>query len=227
MLLTYFELPRVASVFNLYATRVVGLGRIEWNIDENLIKTMEDQKSEFDDRVFIQPAWAGRELHIIGTDNVARHEIRLQIAAAKTDPSPRPPDKVQVKFPTIVNIMRRTPDIAFRSANGSTVRLHHTGSHSSPSAIHVRKDGRRIGSIKSDGSASAEPEISLDDLLELLQEFNQNPTYAFERYGRETGTCGVCDRTLTNPESIERGIGPICARKIAAAAALGAFDTMN
>jgi hypothetical protein len=30
------------------------------------------------------------------------------------------------------------------------------------------------------------------------------------RYGREIGRCGVCHRTLTNPESREAGIGPKC-----------------
>lgn len=29
-------------------------------------------------------------------------------------------------------------------------------------------------------------------------------------YGREIGCCGVCSRTLTNPESIAEGIGPVC-----------------
>lgn len=29
-------------------------------------------------------------------------------------------------------------------------------------------------------------------------------------YGRETGMCMVCSRELTNPESIESGIGPVC-----------------
>lgn len=33
-------------------------------------------------------------------------------------------------------------------------------------------------------------------------------------YGRETGQCGQCGRTLTNPESIAAGIGPICAGRI-------------
>ena len=33
---------------------------------------------------------------------------------------------------------------------------------------------------------------------------------ALARYGRETGTCGVCGRTLTAPESVALGIGPIC-----------------
>lgn len=32
-------------------------------------------------------------------------------------------------------------------------------------------------------------------------------------YGHEIGACGVCSRTLTNDESRERGIGPICAAK--------------
>ncbi|AYD86692.1 hypothetical protein SEA_MESH1_47 [Mycobacterium phage Mesh1] len=37
---------------------------------------------------------------------------------------------------------------------------------------------------------------------------------ASARYGHEIGECGVCGRTLTNDESRERGIGPICAEKM-------------
>lgn len=37
---------------------------------------------------------------------------------------------------------------------------------------------------------------------------------AMLRYGRELGHCGHCGRTLTNPDSLERGIGPICAAKM-------------
>jgi hypothetical protein len=37
---------------------------------------------------------------------------------------------------------------------------------------------------------------------------------ALARYGRETGTCGVCHRTLTDPESVALGIGPICRQGI-------------
>lgn len=36
---------------------------------------------------------------------------------------------------------------------------------------------------------------------------------AVSKYGKETGTCLVCGRTLTNPDSIEAGIGPICASR--------------
>jgi hypothetical protein len=34
-------------------------------------------------------------------------------------------------------------------------------------------------------------------------------------YGRRTGTCAICYRTLTVAESIERGIGPVCAGRLA------------
>lgn len=40
------------------------------------------------------------------------------------------------------------------------------------------------------------------------------PQAAMERYGREIGRCGHCHRTLTNPESLARGIGPICASRM-------------
>jgi hypothetical protein len=39
------------------------------------------------------------------------------------------------------------------------------------------------------------------------------PEQASKRYGRELGHCGVCGRTLTNNDSIEAGIGPVCAAK--------------
>lgn len=39
------------------------------------------------------------------------------------------------------------------------------------------------------------------------------PEAASKRYGKELGRCGVCKRTLTNNDSIERGIGPVCAAK--------------
>jgi hypothetical protein len=37
---------------------------------------------------------------------------------------------------------------------------------------------------------------------------------AMLRYGREIGACGHCGRTLTNPESRELGIGPVCRAKM-------------
>lgn len=41
----------------------------------------------------------------------------------------------------------------------------------------------------------------------------QDPKRAAEVYGQETGHCCICNRLLTDPESIARGIGPVCAER--------------
>lgn len=41
-----------------------------------------------------------------------------------------------------------------------------------------------------------------------------DPKEASLRYGREIGRCGVCGRTLTNQDSRDAGIGPVCRDKM-------------
>jgi hypothetical protein len=48
-------------------------------------------------------------------------------------------------------------------------------------------------------------------LLSFIESVNSNLTGAVVEYGRATGKCGCCGRTLTRQDSIDRGIGPICA----------------
>jgi hypothetical protein len=52
-----------------------------------------------------------------------------------------------------------------------------------------------------------------DDIKAVLMEAAQDPLNAAIRYGKESGECSCCGRELTDPRSIERGIGPICATK--------------
>ena len=52
-----------------------------------------------------------------------------------------------------------------------------------------------------------------EDVIEALQAVAQDVTGAAKLYGQETGNCGCCGRELTVRESIERGIGPICAER--------------
>lgn len=51
------------------------------------------------------------------------------------------------------------------------------------------------------------------DIKEVLLEAANDPLTAAVRYGRETGSCSCCGRDLTNKQSIELGIGPICREK--------------
>lgn len=46
-----------------------------------------------------------------------------------------------------------------------------------------------------------------------LTEEDRMPTEAIAEYGRVTGHCLLCGRLLTDPESIDRGVGPVCAKR--------------
>jgi hypothetical protein len=46
---------------------------------------------------------------------------------------------------------------------------------------------------------------------EAIVEAMADPLAAAVAYGRRSGSCSCCGRELTDPVSVERGIGPICA----------------
>lgn len=52
-----------------------------------------------------------------------------------------------------------------------------------------------------------------DDVKAIIMGAAQDPLTAAIRYGKVSGECSCCGRELTDPRSIERGIGPICATK--------------
>lgn len=47
----------------------------------------------------------------------------------------------------------------------------------------------------------------------VLAEIEKDPRAAAIAYGRELGRCSICNRTLTDPDSIANGIGPVCATR--------------
>lgn len=47
----------------------------------------------------------------------------------------------------------------------------------------------------------------------IMRTILSNPLESAEAYGQHTERCGVCGIQLTDPDSIARGIGPICAQK--------------
>jgi uncharacterized protein DUF6011 len=53
----------------------------------------------------------------------------------------------------------------------------------------------------------------LDKVRALIVEFNADPLEAAKKYGKLSGRCCSCGRDLTDPVSIEAGIGPVCAQR--------------
>ena len=52
-----------------------------------------------------------------------------------------------------------------------------------------------------------------DTVRETIMGAAHDPLSAAIKYGKVSGSCSCCGKELTVKESIERGIGPICARK--------------
>lgn len=48
----------------------------------------------------------------------------------------------------------------------------------------------------------------------VIEAIAKAPEESMALYGRELGKCGMCGRTLTNDESRELGIGPVCRSKL-------------
>lgn len=57
------------------------------------------------------------------------------------------------------------------------------------------------------------PQRLPESAREVLLSAAADPLSAAVRFGRVTGSCSCCGRTLTDPDSIARGIGPICAER--------------
>lgn len=57
------------------------------------------------------------------------------------------------------------------------------------------------------------PQRLPESAREVLLSAAGDPLAAAVRFGRVTGSCSCCGRTLTDPDSIARGIGPICAER--------------
>jgi hypothetical protein len=50
----------------------------------------------------------------------------------------------------------------------------------------------------------------------LMARIAQDPTAAFALFGQKVGKCGVCGSPLTDQDSRDRGIGPVCYGKLEA-----------
>lgn len=67
--------------------------------------------------------------------------------------------------------------------------------------------GQKYGSQRPDGTYRGQVEDALRAIL-------ADRTGAFAAYGALVGSCGVCNRHLEDDASVERGIGPVCARRL-------------
>jgi hypothetical protein len=78
-------------------------------------------------------------------------------------------------------------------------------------AIYVTEAGEYLGKVI--GGQFHATRSCLDAQKTAIAEVCADPAKAATAYGQQTGCCACCGRELTDPESIARSIGPICAGK--------------
>lgn len=80
-------------------------------------------------------------------------------------------------------------------------------------AIYVKaEDGLYLGKVTG-GKFFKSYDCSTDAETEVIKVCS-DPAQAAVAYGKKFGLCSVCGRELSDPVSIERGIGPICADRM-------------
>lgn len=116
-------------------------------------------------------------------------------------------EKMQEAFATAVSNGLKRPKV--RLANFVFKLAPATGRNAG--AIYVMTGDDYLGKI-ADGQFTGSRDCTEEKRAEIVA-LCSNPLEAAIAYGKQTGICACCARELTDPESIERGIGPICESK--------------
>jgi hypothetical protein len=77
--------------------------------------------------------------------------------------------------------------------------------------VYVYENNQYVAKITSTGDLIGN--VS-EDAINLLEDANDNLLQLAKIYGHETGTCSICSRTLSDPLSVQMGIGPVCAKRL-------------
>lgn len=78
--------------------------------------------------------------------------------------------------------------------------------------VYVKRGSAYLGKITGEGAYFATGDATEADRTQLA-DIGRDPLAAAVVHGKQTGRCSCCGRALENEESVQRGIGPICAQK--------------
>lgn len=79
-------------------------------------------------------------------------------------------------------------------------------------AVYVKSDAREYLGKVQNGRFVKSFDCSAE-IAEKVWRVLADPLAEAIAYGKQTGNCAICGRFLENKESVDRGIGPICAAK--------------
>lgn len=138
-------------------------------------------------------------------------ERKAQWAAAKAEREAGAPVLTMVKiragFDSAVRHLKRPK---LRIANVQFSLAPATGRNAGCIYVVRAEDDTYLGKITPEDKFIRARECTDAD-AEVVARVAADPAAAATAHGHEYGQCSCCGRELTNPESVARGIGPICA----------------
>jgi len=118
-------------------------------------------------------------------------------------------EKIRTGFDSAVRFLKRPKlriaDIQFSLAPA-------TGRNAGCIYVVRANDDTYLGKITQDDKFITSRDCTAAD-SETVARVAADPAAAATAHGHEFGNCSCCGRELTNPESVARGIGPICAER--------------
>jgi hypothetical protein len=122
---------------------------------------------------------------------------------------------VQALFAVASKSLKR-PKIRLQAADGTPVVLAVAGSKSKYAGQVMLTDGGPFGANRwfgrIEGSQFHAARDNTSSVTGLLTSLSADPTSVISGYGRLTGACALCGRDLTDQTSVDRGVGPVCAK---------------
>lgn len=143
----------------------------------------------------------------IARDDDWTEKRKIQQALAETRSEAVDVSRIETAFATATENSIKRPKLrldtfTFKPA-GPRAKARNVGS------IYVLEDGTYRGKVQ-DGKFS--PAFNCDpEQQQRIIDAASDPAKAAKAYGQRVGQCSCCGRELTNANSIELGIGPICA----------------
>lgn len=104
----------------------------------------------------------------------------------------------------------KSPKRKFTLRLPSQITISTVTSGSNVGYVYVFENKNYVGKVSPDGVLFGD---FSEDAKNILYEANENLFELAKIYGHETGSCSVCGRELSDPLSIQMGIGPICAKR--------------
>jgi len=118
-------------------------------------------------------------------------------------------EKIRVGFDSAVRFLKR-PKLRIADVQFSLAPA--TGRNAGAIYVVRASDDTYLGKITQDDKFIRSRDCTDGD-AEIVARVAADPAAAAEAHGHEFGQCSCCGRELTNPESVARGIGPICAER--------------